>query len=171
VQTVGTVEVRAGKPSSGVGLNTSFVYNEITGVRPLSERPYQLQTGDLLILQPASRQGESLNGLPNGVYLRLGNVGGTATESGAPRDVDDEQTIAASDADRTIVEPLPAGVVPGAPGAPGAPREGGGPIASAGLGLRLPPSTGVSDQTQVGGSLPAIPPNPNGAGAAGARKP
>ena len=164
VQTVGTVEVRAGKPSSGVGLNTSFVYNEITGVRPLSERPYQLQTGDLLILQPASRQGDSLNGLPNGVYLRLGNVGGTATESGASQDVDEEQTIAEpADADRTIVEAGPVMITPAA-ATPTGPRPAGSiPANSA---ARVPPAADLSDKTQVGMSVPLYPPGANGGGPA-----
>ncbi|HEX2325867.1 MAG TPA: hypothetical protein VHQ00_10760, partial [Chloroflexota bacterium] len=53
-QGVGAVEARAGRPSSGVGLNTTFVHNELTGLRALSEKPFRLQTGDVLILQSAA---------------------------------------------------------------------------------------------------------------------
>jgi len=157
-QPVGTVEVKAGRPSSGVGLNTTFVYNEITGVRPLSERPYQLQTGDLLILQPASRQGESLNGLPPGVYLRLGHVGGTMVEPSAPaydqtvvpQYGDPDKTIVetVADGDRTIVESaLP-------------PNVGAGPGSRFQAGAQ--PPAGVSDGTVIGPALRIPPSFPNG---------
>lgn len=96
-QSVGTVEVRAGRPSNGVGLNTAFVYNDLTGVRALSERPYQLQSGDLLILQAAGQMGQSVNGLPHGVYLRLGHVAGTSIEN---------HTMTEIDSDKTLVETL-----------------------------------------------------------------
>lgn len=159
-QTVGTVEAKAGRPSSGVGLNTTFVYNELTGVRPLSERPFQLQTGDLLILQPASRQGQNLNGLPPGVYLRLGNVGGTATESNAPpaADYDADRTVVESvaDSDRTMVEPVPGG------------RQAAGPGPRIGLQPPAPPAD--ADKTQVGQAVRVGPAAPNGGAAAPGRR-
>jgi hypothetical protein len=145
-QTVGIVEAHAGKPSSGIGLNTSFVYNEISGVRPLSERPFQLQSGDLLILQPASRAGESVNGLPAGVYLRLGKVGATETEDGGGRPVDNDITLVESNSDKTLIERRAA-----LQGATGAPRAPSAPIP-------VPPApAGLSDRTQVGQSLPVPP--------------
>jgi hypothetical protein len=106
VQTVGTVEARAGRPSSGVGLNTAFVYNDLTGLKALSEQPYQLQTGDLLILQSGAHSGAGLNGLPAGVYLRLGYVGGTATETQSDGEVDADKTMveSLSGDDHTVVE-------------------------------------------------------------------
>jgi hypothetical protein len=112
-QTVGNVEVHAGRPSSGVGLNTAFVYNELTGVRALSEKPpFQLQSGDLLILQPAARFGESWNGLPAGVYLRVGHVGGTDIPTRPAADVDltdpDRTIVETADSDRTLVGNLSA---------------------------------------------------------------
>jgi hypothetical protein len=113
-QGVGTVEARAGRPSSGVGLNTAFVYNELTGVRVLSERPFRLQTGDILILQSAGHTGVGPNGLPAGVYLRLGHVG--ATMVGGPREaIDPDTTIIeigeTADGERTPVAspPVPPG--------------------------------------------------------------
>ena len=92
-QTIGAPEVRAGRPSSGVGLNTAFVYNELTGLKVLGERPYQLQTGDLLILQGLGHTGDGPNGLPEGVYLRLGYVHGT-TAGYQPSQVDDPDRTA-----------------------------------------------------------------------------
>jgi hypothetical protein len=144
VQQVGAVEARAGRPSSGVGLNTSFVYNEITGVRALSEKPFRLQTGDLLILQSALHTGPGQNGLPPGVYLRLGYVGGTTLDdrAAAGQVIDPDATVVESTAvgDRTEVDPVPHG--PGSPALAGSrppsatetgtvlgpPRASGGPI-------------------------------------------
>jgi hypothetical protein len=149
-QTVGTVEARAGKPSSGVGLNTAFVYNEITGVRPLSERPFQLQSGDLLILQPASRAGDSVNGLPAGVYLRLGKLGVTETEDGQSLRGDSQVTLVEMDPNKTMVETAPRGEQAGAPVVP-LPTTAG---------ARAPAATGDgADRTQVGDSIVLPPPS------------
>jgi LPXTG-motif cell wall-anchored protein len=118
-QMVGSVEVKAGKPSSGVGLNTTFVANELTGERQLTEQPFQLQTGDLLILQPATRQGQRLGGLQPGVYLRLGSVGGTVADAAQSlAEVDADKTIVdvVGDPDRTMTGPVEA---PGATTVPG----------------------------------------------------
>ena len=123
-QGVGAVEARAGRPSSGVGLNTTFVHNELTGLRALSEKPFRLQTGDVLILQSAAHTGEGLNGMPDGVYLRLGYVGGTVVEQrqaapagapdGAPFDPDKTVVEGEVDPNRTVVE-QDTGVDTGAP--------------------------------------------------------
>ncbi len=156
-QTVGTVEARAGKPSSGVGLNTAFVYNEITGVRPLSEKPFQLQSGDILILQPAARAGESANGLPAGVYLRLGKLGVTETEDGSAQKRDSQLTVVETphDPNKTVVETVSFGS-PKSNGDTGLPSA----AASAPAAAPRPTPAVVSDRTQVGESVVAPPPIP-----------
>jgi len=84
-QTVGEIEVRAGSRGSGRGLNTAYVYNDLTGPRLLSERPYEMQKGDVLILQGFAHGAaeEAPDGIPRGVRLELGYVANTDVAGGA----------------------------------------------------------------------------------------
>jgi hypothetical protein len=105
----GQVEVRAGRPGNGVGLNTSFVYNETNGVRALGPEPYHLSVGDLLILQSGLHRDEGIRGLPAGVYLRLGHVGSTETEGSGTVEVDPDKTVVETRhaGDETVIEGAP----------------------------------------------------------------
>ncbi len=96
-QTVGEVEVRAGSRGGRRGINTAYIYNDLTGPRLLSQRPYQLQKGDLLVLQGFVHEQEPAgnDGVPPGVRLELGYVANTDT--GGATSIEDDVAPAEGD--------------------------------------------------------------------------